>query len=203
MGSMIEVAAASRPKSGEEVNGDEWAAVDTDSGCRIAVIDGLGHGPLAAEPATRARSTFLQHPGLPLPDVLKACHLELRGGRGAVASLVEISGRSLSFVGVGNVEGRTWNGVRPQRLIPARGILGSALPTLRIEQIILEPTWALVIYTDGISDRFDLQAIFASFSRAQDAANAILADFGRNTDDATVVVAVGLAVENASNPDLL
>jgi hypothetical protein len=191
MATVVQVAAASRPKLGETVNGDEWAVTYNDHGCRIVVIDGLGHGPLAAEAANRARSIFLEAADRSMLDIMQACHIALRGGRGAVVSIVSVTPEKVSFMGVGNVEGRLWDGLRQQRLVAARGIVGSTLPTLHIEEYALGETWALVLFTDGISDRFDIAAVVAQATDAQSSATAILGGYARDTDDATVIVAFG------------
>jgi len=42
------VAGVSRPYPGETVNGDAWAVHRHGGAGRIALVDGLGHGPEAA-----------------------------------------------------------------------------------------------------------------------------------------------------------
>ncbi len=67
-------------------------------------------------------------------------------------------------------------------------MLGLAMPRIRPLTIALGDQWTLVLYSDGVRGRFTLRAPeFAALS-AQELADAILRDFARADDDATVVV---------------
>lgn len=71
-----------------------------------------------------------------------------------------------------------------------RGIVGAAIPTLRTFELALGPDWLLIVHTDGISTRFDSDALEAARrGDPQALADAVLAGWARATDDATVVVA--------------
>ena len=84
------IAAAGRPRLGETVSGDHWA-VDWDGfACRVAVIDGLGHGPEAAQAAEAAVATLAAHPELPPDEALRRCHVALKGTRGAAISIARV-----------------------------------------------------------------------------------------------------------------
>src|SRR4051794_18488755 len=123
---MIEVAGAGRPYPGESVNGDAWQ-VDWSNGiCRIAVIDGLGHGPDAALAAQAALDTLAAAPGLSPEQGLRVCHQALRKTRGAALSLAQINLTTghITYAGIGNVEARICQGHNEQRLIAYRGIVG-------------------------------------------------------------------------------
>lgn len=188
----VEVASAERPHPNETVNGDAWSAAWRADRCRIAVVDGLGHGPDAAEAAQRALATLAGRPELGLVDAVHQCHEELHSTRGAALTIVDIDARSmqLSHVGVGNVEARVWSRLREQRLSPARGIVGNILPRLQSAELDLPEDWTLVIHTDGISARFTLEAMLGEHPPAlPDIAAALLEDWSRPTDDATVVIA--------------
>lgn len=64
----IQIGVAERPHPAETVNGDAYAVHWTGSGrdmtCRITVIDGLGHGPEAAEEVMAAISELHARGGL-------------------------------------------------------------------------------------------------------------------------------------------
>jgi serine phosphatase RsbU (regulator of sigma subunit) len=189
----LTVAGASRPYPGETANGDAWT-VDWHAGaCRIAVIDGLGHGPQAAAAAQLAVATLAARPGLPPVEALRACHSALQGSRGAAISVacVDAARGRLIYAGVGNVEarlrvGRTW-----QRLIAYRGVVGMTLPNVRAFEFELDAAWLLLLHSDGVSARFDPDALGAATRRAPQAlADDILREWGRATDDATVVAAM-------------
>ena len=187
----ILIAAAARPHPTEVVSGDAWHVDWTAAGCRIAVVDGLGHGPDAAAAAARAGAVLAAAPHASPGEALRLCHDALRGTRGAAVGIAAIEPALglLTFAGVGNVEARLVAGRRTLRLPSSRGIVGAVLPTLRPLQAALEPGWLLILHSDGVSDRFDLQEIPAASGDPQRLADAILARWGRATDDATVVVA--------------
>ena len=186
----LNVATATRPYPGETANGDrvqiDWHA----DACRIAVIDGLGHGPQAAADAEAAAATLARLPELPPDEALRACDLSLRGRRGAAISIARLDAhrKLLSFAGIGNVEARLWQPDRTERLIAFRGIVGVAMRSVRVFTLPLEGAWKLVLHTDGISARFDDSA-FVGSDNIDDLAQGILDRWGRARDDATIVVA--------------
>ncbi|HZR98282.1 MAG TPA: SpoIIE family protein phosphatase [Chloroflexota bacterium] len=188
----ITVAGASRPYPGERANGDAWA-VDWHAGaCRIAVIDGVGHGSEAAAAARLAVDALAAQTHLLPPEALRLCHDALRGSRGATISIAHVApaqGRLL-YAGVGNVEARLRLGGSWHRLITYRGIVGVTLRTIRAFELALAPDWLLLLHTDGVSARLDPGALPADTRVAPAAlAEAILQRWGRASDDATVVVA--------------
>ena len=190
----LTIAVSERPYPGFPVNGDGWAAHWSGDACRIAVIDGLGHGPDAATASNLARDTLAAHPDLSAGDAIARCHDELTGTRGAAIAIarVSLSSRILTYSAVGNVEAQFWNGQRVQRPIAYRGIVGRALPRPREQEIPLtNPDWMLLLCSDGIRQRFDLESIDEFKQRdAQALADRILHDWGRPTDDAIVLVAM-------------
>jgi hypothetical protein len=194
-GPWVRVGAASRPRPGETANGDDWAAGWDGAACRITVVDGLGHGPAAAAAARAALAALAAHPALGPADAVRACHAALAGTRGAALAVarIEPAARRLTFAGVGNVEGRLWPAGpagRAERPIVYRGIAGAALPSVRAFEFALEAGWLLVLHTDGVSARFDIDQVPPDArSDPQALAEAVLARWGRPTDDATVVAA--------------
>lgn len=187
----IAVGVASRSYPGETVSGDGWHIAWHEDGRRIALIDGLGHGPAAAHAAAVAVATLERNPRLPLAATVARCHEALIDTRGAAMLIAEIhfEARRISIAGMGNVEGRLWDGVRCHHLITDRGIVGG--PRIRVRPQTLEfgADWLLLLHTDGVRNRFELAPLLAPCLDAQTAAEAILTEWGRGTDDATVIVA--------------
>jgi len=77
--------------------------------------------------------------------------------------------------------------------ISYRGIVGSTMPRVRTFGFRLTGGWRLLLRTDGISARFDLASLAPSETASgpdalQTLADAVLAGWGQNTDDATVVI---------------
>ncbi|HEY8286544.1 MAG TPA: SpoIIE family protein phosphatase, partial [Chloroflexota bacterium] len=188
----IAIGGASRPYPGETANGDAWTVQWHGRTCRVAVIDGLGHGSAAAAAAARATDVLVAHPALSPEDAILACHLALHGTRGAVLSVaaINLDAGELTYAGVGNVEAQFWQGGQTQRLIAYRGIVGVTLPTVRSLLVPLEREWLLLLHTDGVSARFAMESLpeFTDPGPSSLAA-AVLTGWSRKTDDATVVVA--------------
>ncbi len=185
--------AAQRAFPGETVVGDAWYADWRGPVCRLSVIDGLGHGPLAATAAHAAVGAIERLDTVNPLELLTACHRALVSTRGAaiwVGCLDAHTGR-LQYAGAGNVEGRLWQLGREQRLIGQRGIVGGILPRLRAYEVLLLGGCVLVVYSDGVQQRFQLDDLIVDRAAepghiAQD----ILAGWARSTDDATVLAAV-------------
>ena len=102
----VAIGSASRPYPGELVNGDAWQVDWYQGGCRIAVIDGLGHGPQAADAAHAALTTLSSRPELSPSDALKCCHRALSATRGAAISIatIDTAAEELIYAGIGNVD---------------------------------------------------------------------------------------------------
>jgi serine phosphatase RsbU (regulator of sigma subunit) len=198
----IVIAAATRPHPHETVSGDLWTVQWAAGACRIAVIDGLGHGPLAHAAAQRAIETLAAAPDLPLNQALAACQRALTGTRGAAIALVRIEPAAdrLTFAGIGNVEGRLWQPTGEQRLLAQRGIVGGPVPTIRPVDYPLGADWLLILHSDGISDRFTSAALPGWGGPVQALADAILQRHGRLADDATVVLAMPRRAAPTGNP---
>ncbi|HEX5416648.1 MAG TPA: SpoIIE family protein phosphatase [Chloroflexota bacterium] len=188
---LVTVAAATRNFPGEKVSGDAWQVDWSGEICRIAVVDGLGHGPAAAEAAGRAIAALAAHPELGPVEAIQTCHRALVGTRGAAMSVVSIDpgAMRLIFAGLGNVDAHLWLH-RRQRLSADRGIVGSLLRTLHPITFDLTPNWFLAIHSDGISSRFEVtppQLRTPAYLTAL--ADQVLQRWARPTDDATIVVA--------------
>jgi Stage II sporulation protein E (SpoIIE) len=195
----VKLASAMRSYPGETVSGDAWAADWQDGSCRIAVIDGLGHGPLAAIAADRAVEVLHANPGLAPVEALMACHGALVGTRGAAISIALLAANStqLTWAGIGNVDGQLWQDSKGKRLTPDRGIVGTAHRSINLQTVGLVPPWILLLHSDGVSARFDASSLDDGTKRDPQAmADAILARWGRERDDATIVVACSV------DPDL-
>jgi len=192
----IEWEVCARPIPGETVSGDVHVAVPCPSGLLLAAIDGLGHGEGAAEAANRARAILLDSPEKRLDALTIRCHQELHRTRGAAMTLAFIHrhGR-LAWLGVGNVEAVLVSGPAGQRrrresLLLQPGVVGQQIPTLRLTEIDVGAGDQLVIATDGIRTTF-LEVLSVAGTAAA-IAGRVLAEYGKQTDDALVVAATYL-----------
>ena len=196
----IAVVGASRPYPGELANGDTWTATWHEGYCRVALIDALGHGADAAAVAAVAIAALTEHPELDPVATLRLCHDALGRTRGAVVAVAQIDphASTLTYVAIGNTEALLWQGGRIERPIGYRGVVGLTARTIRPFTFALQPDWLLVLHTDGVSGRFDLDGLSAEHPDPQALADALLARWARPTDDATVVVARAAATEGAA-----
>jgi len=175
---------------GEKVSGDGWAVAIHDRRADAVLIDGLGHGPEAAEAAHAALTVFdARHGDSPMAFVQRA-HAALRGTRGAAVGAYRLDGGAghIRFAGAGNILGRVISGIADRTLVSQAGTAGLQMRTVQ-EQEQEWPAHALVIlHSDGIQSRWQFDdatvlqrdpAIVAAF---------VLWKFSRGRDDATVVV---------------
>lgn len=187
----LSIGVASRPYPHEPVSGDAHAIHWHGEICRLTVIDGLGHGIEAAEAAACAIETLDAHPEADPRTALERCHVALHGTRGAAISIaqIDLGRREIVYAGVGNVEAHIWQAERHDRLIAYRGIVGSAIRTIRTFTTPLAESWTLLMHSDGISARADIHAVGLNHPADPTAlAEALLQQYGRHTDDALAVV---------------
>ncbi|HEY3450587.1 MAG TPA: SpoIIE family protein phosphatase [Myxococcales bacterium] len=171
---------------GESVCGDDWVVLQDGQSWLLAVIDGLGHGPEARRAAQLAHATLERCPGLPVERLVEEMGRDLKPSRGACVGLarVDLQRKHLTCVIVGNVEIAGEARVRP---VPSPGILGREIRKLRIFETPLSYGDRLYLYSDGISRKVEL-ACYRSLP-PQQAADAVVRDFGQSHDDATCLVA--------------
>lgn len=176
---------------GEGANGDQWLVQERADSIRVAIIDGLGHGPEAEAAGLAAIAELTAAPELGPVEALMRCDRALRGTRGAAGSVVVIepSRNRLEFAGVGNVEGQVVGTNGQRHFSPTRGILGRGIRVPHLLEFSLEGDWAVLLYSDGIKTS---ETTFVTSREALErSADEILRTSGRPTDDATVVVVRG------------
>lgn len=182
----------SRPQPGEDANGDAYFVSRHGESTLLAVVDGLGHGR-GAQIASRAALDVLEGwRGEPLDDIFYAVHDALRATRGGVmgACVVNHQEETFHYAGVGNVEVRVFDAPQPVRPVSVNGTLGARLSGVRVWSHPWAEGATIVMATDGISASWDI-ASYPGLLRKnpQLLAGVLLRDFGRDSDDATVLVA--------------
>ena len=170
-------------------SGDQYLVSRTaDGGVLVAVVDGLGHGPEAASAAKTAIAVLEAGDERELGTRFLRCHERLRDTRGVVLSLALFATGSLTWLGVGNVDGVLLRSgfSAPEQLLVRGGVVGRHLPSLEPSRLTVARGDTLILATDGIQSRFaeDPGVAFA----APPTAERILADHGKETDDALVLV---------------
>jgi len=190
---LIEYGVAALALAGEAESGDLHLVKPVGTGVLVSVVDGLGHGAEAAAAARAAVGALGPHAEESVLSLVQRCHQALAGTRGVAMSLAFLrADGSMTWLGVGNVEGRLFHtdpAARPARasLVTRGGIVGSQLPQLRAEVIAVAPGDILILATDGINNGF--ADGLAADAPPQQLADHILARYSKGTDDALVLVA--------------
>jgi negative regulator of sigma-B (phosphoserine phosphatase) len=175
-------------------SGDLCLVVPLAHGMLVAVVDGLGHGAIAASVARRATEILRRHAHEPLNALVGYCHAGLRHTRGAVMSLAffhRFDGM-MSWIGIGNVEGRLLranaNGdSNCEFLLLHSGTVGDRLPILQERRLKVGPGDTLIFATDGI--RHDFTGSSRIDETPSQIAERILKRYITSSDDALVLVA--------------
>jgi phosphoserine phosphatase RsbX len=183
-----EWAVAGRSRPGERVSGDVAVATVVPDGMVVAAVDGLGHGEEAARAARAAASVVEACTSGDPSALVRRCHDALVVTRGASIAVAFISmpARSVSWVGVGSVEGRIVGRGRHITLDARRGLVGRRLPLLRASTLELRRGDTVILATDGVDPRFAESLDVAG--RPSDVAERILGAHWKRADDAAVLV---------------
>ena len=191
----IEWAVAERARPGQTESGDRYLVMGTLDGALVAAVDGLGHGAEAADAAKMAVRSLERHAHEPVIPLIRACHRSLTGSRGAVVSAAAFAARdeTMMWLGVGNVEGlllRAQPTMNPRRelLLLRGGVVGVHLPALAAAIVPVVRGDTLIFATDGVGGDF-LNEVLPQRDPAQALADYILGRWGKQTDDALVLVA--------------
>jgi anti-sigma regulatory factor (Ser/Thr protein kinase) len=175
---------------GEIHCGDTWRLAYDGAEIAACVVDGLGHGTLAAESAQLMADAFVAAPLEEPKSILERAHSRMSGTRGAAGACSRMrASRALSYAGVGNISGHRLTDQSLQGLVSHGGILG--VQTRRVQQFEYSPAHdaLLVMHSDGVSARWDLQRHPGLTLRHPAIIAGILyRDHGRARDDATVLV---------------
>jgi len=175
--------------------GDAWCATRAGGWQRLCVVDGLGHGPLAARAAAEAIAVVRAAAAAATPvEILARAHEALKPTRGAVMAVVAIdhSAGRLCFAGVGNIASAIYCGEETRHLISVEGVVGYQSRTLKMEEHTWHDGCTLILASDGVSTRWNLARYPGLLNRHPTLiASVIHRDFARDTDDATLLVAKG------------
>jgi len=190
---VIEWGVASLALAGETASGDAHLVTTTPNGVLLAVVDGLGHGAIAAIAAQTAIETLKANaPESPIL-LLSRCHAALQQTRGVALSLAQLqpASNTLTWLGVGNVECLLLRGnpeAKPthESIVQRGGVVGYQLPPLQASTISIAPGDLLIFATDGIRSGFAEKLMVTDSPQAL--ADQILDQHNRITDDALVLV---------------
>lgn len=179
-------------KPGETVSGDGGIFVQTADYFKLLVADGLGHGPEAHKAIIEAREAFkLCRENDPV-EIIRFIHQSIKKTRGAVGTVVvyDFNKKLWKIAGVGNITTGMMNYQSVRNLMCYNGIIGHNIPnTISAQELPSADYHQVVLCSDGLKTRWDatkypgILKYDLSFLAA-----ALYKDYGRRTDDMSVVV---------------
>ena len=178
-----------RPCIGESVSGDAVVIHPLEHGLFVAIVDEEGHGPEAHE-LTHGIDAFLERRATAnVSELMKRLHRHLKGTRGAAVGLcaIDSDAGTAEYVGIGNTSIRRF-GRSETRLVSNDGVLGQNMRTPLLQSLQLESGDVIVLYTDGVSDRFTAEEYPGVLSHTpKEVVRIILDRFGKDHDDSACI----------------
>ena len=189
---LLDVGVVCEPLSGETACGDGWCVMQDADRAAVLLVDGLGHGPNAAQAADTAIETFKRVADRPPAEAVGALHEALRATRGAAVAVVEVrrssTGAWVTFCAVGNTVSALLGVHKPKSLASMNGTAGMQVGRLQEFTQTWETGSSLVMHTDGITSRWRLDRYLGILHHDPAITAAVLhRDFMRPRDDATVL----------------
>ena len=186
-----EVGVVCLPLPSEDECGDAWGIGMGKRGITICAADGLGHGPDAAAASEPAVALAAQRPDVGAAALMGLAHTALHGTRGAAmaVAVIDVHQQQLTFCGIGNIAGCVYGAGARRHLMSHNGIVGSNLRKAQEFCHPFEPGSTVLLHSDGINTRWDLDAYPGLVFRHPGLIAAVLyRDFARQRDDAMVLV---------------
>jgi anti-sigma regulatory factor (Ser/Thr protein kinase) len=179
------------PAPGEEVSGDAWDEEGRADGVAILVVDGLGHGPQAAEASAAAVEAFRTSRWQPPAARLEAIHGAMRGTRGGAAAVADVdrAARLVRFAGIGNIGALILDGNRARWLMSHNGTVGHVVRRIDEVTVPWPARGLLLMYSDGLGTPREIATYPGLAERHPSLVAGVLwRDLARGRDDVTVVV---------------
>lgn len=179
-------------KPGETLSGDGGISLKTPDHFKLLVADGLGHGPEAHKAIIEARNAFKLCPSNDPVEIIRFIHQAIKKTRGAVGTVVvyDFKQKLWKIAGVGNITTGMMNYQNVRNLMSYNGIIGHNIPnTMSSQEISSAEFHQITLCSDGLKTRWDstrypgIYKYDLSFLAA-----ALYKDYGRRTDDMSVVV---------------
>ena len=190
---LLDIGVVCLPMTGETACGDGWAVVQEADRAVILLVDGLGHGPNAAEAADTAIASFRAASGGAPAAIATKLHEALRSTRGAALAVAEVvpsaKGATVRYCGVGNTVAMLLSAVDAPRAFPSmNGTAGLQVRAMQEVTLLWSHGSVLVMHTDGITTRWRADAYRGILGHHPTVlATALQRDHSRGRDDATVL----------------
>jgi serine phosphatase RsbU (regulator of sigma subunit) len=189
VGELLEHSSLIRPCAGEYLSGDAVVIRPLEQGLFVAIVDVLGHGPEAHELTQVIDAYLARYGSADVSGLMTRLHQHLMGTRGAAAGLCAIDAASgrIDYAGIGNTVMRRFGKVET-RLVSQDGVLGQNMRTPMPQTLQLDPGDLVLLYTDGVSDRFTSNDYPGVLRHApKEVASNIIQRFGKDHDDAACI----------------
>jgi anti-sigma regulatory factor (Ser/Thr protein kinase) len=193
-GARVVIGFAGAAHAGEAVSGDAWAVAENKGRTVLLLVDGLGHGIVAADAAREAVRLFHENVAHAPAVIVQALHDGLRSTRGAAVAVTEIEPDRgvVKYVGVGNISAAIVTPTSHRHLVSHNGTAGHAVRRIDEFSYPWPKDAVLVKHTDGLSTRWDLERYPGLMTRSPSLIAAVIyRDFNRGRDDVSVLVATG------------
>jgi anti-sigma regulatory factor (Ser/Thr protein kinase) len=187
----LDIAAICVPKPREHESGDAWSALARGKVVTLAIADGLGHGPLAAEASAWAIRVLREEGERDGDEILRRMHDAIRPTRGAAVGIarIHLDRGVVDFAGVGNIAS-TVLGETMRKMVSHSGIVGHEMRKVQSFTYPWTASSILIMHSDGLHANWSLDPYPGLQQRSAAVIAAVLyRDECRGTDDATVVVA--------------
>jgi anti-sigma regulatory factor (Ser/Thr protein kinase) len=171
--------------------GDVWHLTYEGASVSALVIDGLGHGEDAERAGRAGAQAFALTPFADPVMLMEDMHRDMIGTRGGAVAFTQFDGRrdSLTFAGVGNIGASLIAADKSRGLASHPGIVGVQYRKARPFDYAHVNGHLLIMYSDGLQSRWNLQDYPGLVHRHPAVIAAVLhRDFSRGRDDATVLV---------------
>lgn len=189
----VNISALVVAKPGETLSGDGCCYITTKSNAiHLLVADGLGHGVEAHRAVKEAITAFRACDSDSPVDILRHLHQSIKKTRGIVGTVAVIDpqNKTWRFCGIGNI-GSRFNGYQLSKsYLPYNGIIGHNIPnTLNDQELSMNDYRQVTLCSDGIRSRWEhaKHPTIHKYDLSIQAA-AIYKEFGRRTDDMSVVI---------------
>ncbi|MFU2325479.1 ATP-binding protein [Pseudomonas sp. NFX98] len=169
--------------------GDVWHLAFDGPRISVLVIDGLGHGEEAERAARAGEKAFALSPFASPVLALEEMHHAMTGTRGGAVAVAQFDGAALKFVGIGNIGACLIAADKSRGLASHPGIVGGQYRKAQAFDYAQVSGQLLIMYSDGLQSRWNLQDYPGLVHRHPAVIAAILhRDFCRGRDDVTVLV---------------
>jgi anti-sigma regulatory factor (Ser/Thr protein kinase) len=178
-----------RPITGETECGDVFGAAETEAGVTGVLCDGLGHGPLAAGAAAHGVAAVLEDPAAEPAALVERAHRRMTSTRGGAIGVAQVTGEVIRFAGLGNIAAVILADGTRRSMLSVPGIAGHHARTIRQFEYTVPAGAAIILHSDGISNRWEPGALPGLNGRDPLVVGAaLLAEAGTRRDDAGVLV---------------